>query len=69
MIRSWRKIASLRAENPNLGLVRESPQTPGARPTWHVSPGGGRVHGNTAAAARRRGVPVHQAELFPEVAS
>lgn len=69
MIRSFKVIATMRLDNPELGLVRETPETPGARPTWHVSPGGGRVHGNTAAAARRRGVPVHQAELFPEVAS
>ena len=64
MIRSFVKLEAMRQLDRELSLIRAVPDRVGGREEWSLYPTGQRIHGNTAKAARRRGFPDAQTELF-----
>jgi hypothetical protein len=69
MIGDYRKLLERQSAGEVIGLVMDNPERPGGRPIWSLAPEGERVHATTAKAAKRRGFPMAQADLFEEAAS
>lgn len=64
MIRSHKALATMLSRDPSLRIMKDVPLKGARLPVWALTPGGGRIHGNAAKAALRRGFPLASADLF-----
>lgn len=64
MIRDYRNLLIRIGVGDAVGLMVEGPERPGGRNVWSLSQSGERVHATTAKAAKARGFPLAQCDLF-----